>query len=125
VEARVYSINHRLGLLAVEWVLAEDALHPLRPGFLNLPYEPSFQNGLQTPPTICDQQNENLATNHLVDDPVGFEVDLSTGLDTQRTQFGEKISSLRMLLEPRANRQQSFEHVIAAFDRITLGDVVN
>ena len=64
-----------------------------------LPYKSSFQSSLQTPPTIRDQQNENLATYHLVDDPVGFEVDLSIGLDTQQSQFGEKMSSLRVLID--------------------------
>lgn len=61
---------------------AEDALRPSRPIVLNLPQEPSFKNCLQTPSTIHDQHNEYLATNHLIDDPVGLDVDLSMGLDT-------------------------------------------
>ena len=46
----------------------------------NLGSTPVFVSG--GAPTIYDQQNGNLATNHLVDDPVGLEVDLSMGLDT-------------------------------------------
>ena len=44
-----------------------------------------------TPPTIYNQLDKYLATNHLADDPAGLEVDLAIALETQGTQIGEKV----------------------------------